>query len=377
MYLDRSYKPRRRRDRGWIWWVLILGGFVVYLYLQQPEWLVAQPLQPTSVPTRSALSWQADAEIHLAAGRMQEAVAAYEEMARLEPDNPDPLVVLARLSLRDRKLTQARSFAARAVEVDPEDVGALTIYARTLDWFGEYETAINYAFDALDLDPENADTLAVLGEIYSDVGNWPRAQAYLDESLAIDPDGVLALRNLAVLYELQGDYESAIATFDRAIAAAPNQADLYIEKGRQYQALSEWEQAIESYQKAVDVAETGLTLDSLGWGLYLSGDPLQALRVLRKAVEIEPEYGPALAHLGMAYYSRRNYEEAAPTLERAIEILGPEESRIEFYYSLGLAHIYKKPEECDKAIPWLQQALEISPQSPPALEGMRVCSTQE
>jgi tetratricopeptide (TPR) repeat protein len=111
----------------------------------------------------------------------------------------------------------------------------------------------------------------------------------------------------------------------------------------------------------------------LGWGLYLSGDSLQAVRELRKAVEMDPEYGLAVAHLGMALYSRRNYEEAAPTLERAIQLLDEKEVRIEYLYFLGLAHIYKVPRECDKAIPWLRRALEIHSGSGPALEGLRIC----
>ncbi len=373
MYLDRDYTPRRRKNRNWLWWIAILVFISSYFYVRQPDWLMNQPLQPTATPTRSALSWQAEAEIHHKVGDFSAALAAYARAAQLEPDNPDPLVAQAEIYMTDRRITQAYELAAQAVAVNPEDVPALNIYARSLDWQGRYEEAINAAFDALDLDGENPTTLAILGEIYSDVGNWSRAQDYIDQALAIDPRHVLALRNQAVLYELQGDYERAIDIFKQAIAVAPDQPDLYIETGRQYQALEDWDNALASYQQAVDVAPTAVTLDALGWGLYLSNDTLQAQRELRKAVELDSEYGPALAHLGMAYYARRNYEEAAPTLEKAVAILG-DESRIEYYYSLGLAYIYKKPEECDKARIWLTKALELDPESLAALEGLRICS---
>jgi tetratricopeptide (TPR) repeat protein len=375
MYLDRTYKPRRRRGKGPFWWFGIVAFIGIYLYIQRPDWLVDQPLQPTPIPTRSALSWLAEAEIHLGAGRFPAAIEAYQQVFVLEPDNANPLVAQARLYLMDRRVAQAHDLARQAVEVDPQNVEALIIYARVLDWMGQYEAAINYAFDALDLEPDNPNVLAVLGEIYASVGNWARGQAYLDEALTIDPKNVLAIRNQAVLYELRGDYRSAIGEFDRAIEIAPDRFDLYIEKGRQYQALYDWENAIATYQAAVDIMQTPVTLDALGWGLYLSNDSLQAVRELRKAVELDPEYGPAVAHLGMALYSRRNYEEAAPTLEQAIKLLEREERavRIEYYYFLGLAHIYKVPRECDKAIPWLRKALEIHSASGPALEGLRIC----
>ena len=376
MYLDRDYKPRRPSNRNWFWWILVLGVIGSYLYVRQPEWLANQPLQPTATPTRSALSWQAEAEIHHATGDYAAALAAYRRAAELEPENPDPLVAQAEIYMTDRRIPQAYELAAKAVELNPEHVGALNIYARTLDWMGEYETAINAAFDALDLQPDNPTTLAILGEIYSDVGNWSRAQDYIDQALAIDPRHVLALRNQAVLFELQGDYNKAIGIFRQAIEVAPNQPDLYMELGRQYQGQNDWDNALASYKQAVDVAATPVTLDALGWALYLSSDTLQAQRELRKAVELDPEYGPALVHLGMAYYARRNYEEAAPTLEKGIAILG-EESRIEYYYSLGLAYIYKKPRECDKAQIWLLKSLELDPESLPAKEGLGICSSPE
>lgn len=372
MYLDRDYTPRRRRSRNWFWWMLVLGVIGSYLYARQPAWLTEQPLQPTATPTRSAISWQAEAEIHHLSGDFPAALAAYQRAAELEPDNADPLVAQAEIYMTDRRITEVLALATQAVAINPEHVGALNIYARALDWQGQYEEAINAAFDALDLQPNNPTTLAILGEIYSSVGNWSRAQDYIDQALAIDPKHVLALRNQAVLYELQGNYTEAVETFREAITIAPRQPDLYIELARQQRALNQWDEAIASYKAAVDVAPTAVTLDALGWGLYLSGDTLQAQRELRKAVEMDGEYGPALAHLGMAYYARRNYEEAAPTLEKAVSILG-DSSRIEYYYSLGLAYIYKKPEECDKARVWLLKSLEIDPETQPALEGLALC----
>ncbi len=216
----------------------------------------------------------------------------------------------------------------------------------------------------------------MLGEIYTDVGNVPRAEAYLDEALRVDPENILAMRNRAVLFEIQSKYEEALVELDRALAVDPRRYDLYIEKGRQYQALNEWDKALESYRAAVSIMQTPVTLDALGWGLYLSNDLLHAVRELRKAVELDPTYGPALAHLGMALYARRNYEEAAPTLERAIVLLDEQDERIEFFYSLGLAYIYKEPRECAKAEPWLRQALKIYAESLPALEGLRICASQ-
>ena len=207
------------------------------------------------------------------------------------------------------------------------------------------------------------------------MGNYSVALEYLEEALAIDPLNVLALRNLGYLFEIQRDHERAIAEYSRAIELAPKRPDLYIEVGRQYQRLDEWGLAIESYEKAANVGETAFALDALGWALWQSGDHLQALRILRRAAELEPENGLVLAHLGMAYYRRLNYESAAETLERALAILDEDEINAQITLILGLSHVLKKPQECDLAVPWLRKTLEFAPGLSSALYGLRRCNS--
>jgi tetratricopeptide (TPR) repeat protein len=87
-------------------------------------------------------------------------------------------------------------------------------------------------------------------------------------------------------------------------------------------------------------------------------------------VERNPNNTAALAHLGMALYRRQRYEDAVEPLEKAISQGAENEA---YYYTLGLSYVYGEPRQCDKAIPWLEKALEINPYSQPALSGLRTC----
>ena len=185
----------------------------------------------------------------------------------------------------------------------------------------------------------------------------------------------MARRNLAYWYEIQWDFEQSIAEYGRAVELAPKRPDLFIELGRQYESQKEWGLAIESYEKAVNAGETAFALDALGWALSQSGDHLQALRILKRAAELEPENGLVLAHLGVAYYHRLNYESAAETLEKAMSLMNENEINAQFTLTLGLSHVYKKPQECDRAVPWLRKTLEFAPGLSSALLGMRRCSS--
>jgi tetratricopeptide (TPR) repeat protein len=376
MYLDRTYRPRRRR-RSFLerfWWLILAGVVGVVLYEQQPAWLAPRLPAPTAIPTRSAVSFLADADIAYRSGEIDAAIAAFEQVMRLEPENPKPLAALSALYLIMNDLEKAYELGRRAVELAPNDPESLTAQARALDWRGEYDAAVNYALDALEIDPKHATALAVLGEIYTDVGNWGVAENYLTEALALEPENVMALRNQAYLYERRGDYTAAIESYQKAVEVAPYRFDLYLEKGRQYQiGLLDYDAAIEAYRKAADAYRAPVTLTVLGSGLYNAGDALQAVRVLQEAVEMDPDYGPALVNLGMALYARRNYEDAAANLEKGLPLVG-DRARIEQLYTAGLTHIYKDPSECDRAEPWLRKALEMDATSGPALEGLRLCN---
>jgi len=68
---------------------------------------------------------------------------------------------------------------------------------------------------------------------------------------------------------------------------------------------------------------------------------------------------------------RLNWEEAIPHFKKAID-LGARS--VEYYYELGLSYVFLN--QCDQALPWLDQALELDPDSQPAKEGLKLCEGQ-
>lgn len=352
---------------------MIIG---IVLYEQQPSWLAPRAATPTPIPTRAAIAFIADANQARAVGDYDVAITAYRQAVELEPANVEALVALSEIQLMFADAAGARAYAQRAVDAAPQNVRALLALARAHNWANENEAALNYAFDALEIMPDEPTALAILGEIYTDEGNWDIAESYLNRALELEPANVTALRNRAYFLELRGNYEEAIATLQEAIAVAPQRFDLYIQLGRQYRVgLLDYEKANEAYANAVRVYESPITLTAQGDGLYNTGDHLQAVRVLRKAVEMDPQYGPALVYLGMALYARRNYEDAAPNLEQGLRLIG-DQARIEQLYTGGLAYINKEPRECEKAIPWLLKALAIDATARPAIQGLAACGVE-
>lgn len=369
---ESRYRRRRFRIPYWLLGLLVLVSISVY---NRRDMLRdnAIPLLPSPTATPNAFAALTAARIAEDQGALSEAIDAYAQVASIEVSNPDPLVAQSRLYLLKEDVPNALATAQAAYERDPRDPHALNALSRALDWAGEYESAVDIAVEALVIAPDNSETLAILGEIYADVGNWSLSAFYLDRALELDPDNVLAWRNYALLYERQGGYEEGLAALDQGLSIDPAAWHLEVSKGRLYEAILEWEQAVAAYTRARDMnPNVSLTWDALGFAHYKVGNDLEALRVLKTAVEVDPEDWRAQAHLGTTYYRLRNYEQAVITLRRAVEELG-DRARIEYLYQLGLAYIYKEPAECDEATPWLLAALAIDPDSGPALQGLALC----
>jgi tetratricopeptide (TPR) repeat protein len=77
--------------------------------------------------------------------------------------------------------------------------------------------------------------------------------------------------------------------------------------------------------------------DALGHASALAGDPDRGLAMLKKAIELDPEYGPAYAHLGRLYYTQLNYESAIENFLKSFDLGVRNE---EYFYELGLAYAY-------------------------------------
>ena len=133
--------------------------------------------------------------------------------------------------------------------------------------------------------------------------------------------------------------------------------------------LNEYDDAIAQFEKAVQAnPDIPTGYDALGHASALNGDPDRAMSTLRKAIELDPEYAPAYADLARVYYTLLNWEAAVEYFTKSFALGMNNE---EYFYEAGLAYAYL--EDCTNAKKWLEKALELNPESRPALDGLRRC----
>jgi tetratricopeptide (TPR) repeat protein len=371
MYLDRRYRGRRRRSLWPVIPLLVLLGAGLYFlgtrtrFFENPF----NPLMPTPTPTRTALSYLAEAEDYYKAGQLANALKAYGRAAELEPDNDEAFRQQAWLLIQLGHPAKAVAPAQKAASIK-ENAQNLSILAMALDWAGQYDEAIKTALQAVDNDPVSAEAHAITAEIYMDKNNWARALDEIETAVKLNPDSAVVQRNLGYVLDNQGRHKEALAAFVRAAVIAPKLGLIYTTAGNGYLALGDYDNAIIQYEKTVEATpDSPVGYDALGHASALAGDPDRGLSMLKKAIEIDPEYGPAYAHLGRLYYTQLNYESAIENFLKAFDLGVNNE---EYFYELGLAYAYL--DDCPSAVKWLEKALEVNPESAPAQQGIQRCA---
>ncbi len=93
-------------------------------------------------------------------------------------------------------------------------------------------------------------------------------------------------------------------------------------RGVDYERAKQWEKAETDFKTALDLyPEQPLVLNYLGYSWIDQGIHLdEAFKMLRRAVELQPEDGYIVDSLGWAHYKLGHYDEAVKLLERAIEL---------------------------------------------------------
>ncbi|HIJ89309.1 MAG: tetratricopeptide repeat protein [Desulfobulbaceae bacterium] len=165
--------------------------------------------------------WQMLARLYLRVGRGDDAIAALERAARLEPDNAMILV----------ELGECYHLAGRQIE-------ALDILEHATAKF-----------------PGHANAWATLGIAQQQVARISDARTSYERALAIDPNQGEVYNNLGAIYLQTGDLAHAQIAFESACRQLPGRADFYANWGIALVREGKWELALDAIKGSLRIKE--------------------------------------------------------------------------------------------------------------------------
>jgi len=163
-------------------------------------------------------------------------------------------------------------------------------------------------------------------KLYVALGSSRKAAKYLKKVLNIKPEELDAMVMLAETYSKQRNYSLAETTYKKIVGLEPSLDNAYRGLGEVYIKTRKWSEAVTSLEKAVQ------------------------LNLVHKSVYLL---------IGQAYREQKNYEKAAENFTKYLELNSNNPQNA--YLQLG--QCYLELEQNDKAIPALEEALKLDPQS--------------
>ncbi|MCT4552509.1 MAG: tetratricopeptide repeat protein [Alphaproteobacteria bacterium] len=172
--------------------------------------------------------------------------------------------------------------------------------------------------------PSNLFNYIKIAYIYEEMGNIKKAIRIYDDALNNlsynDRKNWIIYFNRGVLYDKIGDWDMAELNLKKALQLNPNNPALL-----NYLGYS-WLTKNQNKHIAVNMIKASLNsepfnsefIDSLGWGLYLTGDSKSALEYLEPAKMVNNQSAIINYHLAVVYEDLKRYREALYQYKKAL-----------------------------------------------------------
>lgn len=327
--------------------------------------------------------------------KIERAQWAYNEAAKLVPDNPEINYQLASLSIDQGEFAKALLYLQRIPEASwraeeyyiatnsylnlsqLDKAISLVEYADRQHWLESEEAATAFSSllvkkkqlpraitileKAVEKNPNSFSLLYQLGSAYLSNKQWSNAENYLEAALKLNGGSVLALRGLAEVARARGELEKALAYLVQARKLAPDDPKTLYDF-----AVAAF--SMDLILDALPVAEKLYSLDPknpayvhlLAVSRFRNDEKAAAEKLLLEYTRLRPKDSLGYYLLGVTLYTTKRYPEAREYLLRSLT-LGPSPDSA---YLLAL--IAQSEKDDVTALKWLRDVTPSSESYAPA-----------
>jgi len=188
---------------------------------------------------------------------------------------------------RQQKWAEAEQEFRKAIAAGTRSAAPYVELAQLLDRLGGPRAAVEHLEKAVELDPSHVHALMTLAVYYFEQTNFAAARRDFERILELEPENVEALNHLGLLLLVPQEYAKAEATFRKALTIK---------------------------------ADSPETLANLALALYGQKKVKDALGSLDRAVALDRRFAPAYYYRGQIQLTEKQFDEAAESFQRAVEL---------------------------------------------------------
>jgi serine/threonine protein kinase/tetratricopeptide (TPR) repeat protein len=278
------------------------------------------------------------------------AIAAYQELEKIDPDDSEIQFDLAKLYESASNYDQARKYLTRVLASDPNNIEALLASARVAMNSGDPKSALNPLDRArqlamqFDNQEEKGKVYQAQGEAYQDLHSFDDALNSFQQALEIrkktgDQRGIASsLGQIARVQDAMGNGKAALASYQEAIALdrqigdknglttnLMNLGSLYLDHGKFDEALKCTNEALQLARDAGDEMDQATLLMNLGVAHYSKSEYQDALTYFQQSYDIssrlniQDKVALSLHNLAQTNFSLGQYDAAAGQYMKALD----------------------------------------------------------
>lgn len=271
------------------------------------------------------------ARAHFQLTNYEAAVEAADRALALNADNAEALGYKGQALFQLEQVEESEQLIRRALAGDPENQYLMATLGVILHVRGRYNEALETFTRSAAIGFESVPQLAPLVQYYIgntqfQLGNHPEALAVMDKILAEEPEHALALEYKGRSLFLLGKYEEAAEALEKALAHTPDSVLLWATLAVSLYSLNRYEEALPAFERAeaIGFAEypniESLTLQYKGQTLYFLDRDEDAIQVLDRVLQADPDNVDALLYKARAQNYTNHTAEAIETIDRLLEL---------------------------------------------------------
>lgn len=228
--------------------------------------------------------------------------AAIEVFESLLDENPSLTVAYIGIGTAYESMGEAAKAEpafARATRLEPRNFEAQFGHGQALRALERFRDALRAYQQALAVEPNDVDALSALAATFLELDRPRSAIAPAERVAELDPDDGDAFAMLGTAYMLAGRTDEAIDTYEIAIELIGNEPELIGNLVECYASEGRFQESVNAGQVLLSLAPSAIAWERQGRGFFRLGDYEASVDCYRRAVEIDPEYWPALNGIGV------------------------------------------------------------------------------
>jgi tetratricopeptide (TPR) repeat protein len=290
------------------------------------------------------------------AGHFAEAAAQLENLLPNASESFEVHELLGLVYTGESQDGLANPHLEKAVHLNPASAAARTNLATNLIHLGKLQEALEHLQKAVRLEPQSYDANHDLGELYVRMGRLPDAIAFLKRAQEISPSSYDNGYDLALADLLTGQTVPARELVHRLLQIKDT-AELHNLLGQIEEKDGKFVAAVNELEIAAHQDPSESNLFDWASELLLHRTLEPAIEVFRQSAQRYPTSPRIAIGLGIALYSRGNYDDAVKSLLRAAD-LSPSDPRCYFFLSKAYD---SSPSHADEVIQRFARFSELQP----------------